>query len=211
MPPAESPKVDLKKLIPSYTAPRGRFEIIDLPPLRYLMIDGAGDPNTAQEYADALATLYPTAYALKFFSKRQLGRDYTVAPLEALWWADDMATFTTARDKSQWHWTVLNLVPEWLTEEHVSDAAATAAGKGAPLIDRLRLETLDEGLCVQTLHTGSYDDEGPVLQELHDHFVPENGLRLTDRHHEIYLSDPRRTAPEKLKTILRQPVLRTGQ
>ena len=200
------PKADFKKLIPGYTAPRGRFEMIEMPPLQYLMIDGFGDPNTAQEYADALASLYPVAYALKFLSKKRLGRDYTVPPLEALWWADDMAAFTSARDKSQWHWTIMNLVPGWLAKEHVSDAVATAAGKGAPLVDRLRLETLEEGLCAQTLHIGSYDEEGPVLAELHERFLPENGLRLRGRHHEIYLSDPRRTAPERLKTILRQPV-----
>lgn len=208
MMPAESPKADLKKTTPGYAARHGRFEVIELPPQRYLMIDGFGDPNTAQEYADALATLYPTAYALKFFSKRELGRDYTVPPLEALWWAEDMTAFTSARDKSQWHWTVMLLLPDWIVDEHVSDAASSASGKGAPLIDRLRCERLDEGLCVQTLHIGSYDDEGPVLEEMHERFIPGNGLRPAGRHHEIYLSDPRRMAPAKLKTILRQPVVR---
>lgn len=203
-----SAKVDLKKLILGYTARSGRFDLLELPPLQYLMIDGHGDPNTAPEYADALATLYPAAYALKFHSKRELGRDYTVPPLEALWWADDMDAFTTARDKSQWQWTVMLLVPEWLGADDASDAAATAAAKGAPIPDRLRLATLDEGPCVQTLHIGPYDDEGPVLAELHHRFLPANGLRPSGRHHEIYLSDPRRTTPEKLRTILRQPVER---
>lgn len=178
-----------------------------MPALRYLMIDGAGDPNTASDYADAVATLYPTAYALKFFSKRELGRDYTVPPLQARWWADDMSAFT-AREKSAWKWTVMLLVPEWLSTAHVSDAVATAAAKGAPAVDRLRLEALAEGLVVQTLHVGPYDEEGPVLADMHERFIPDAGLRMTGHHHEIYLSDPRRAAPEKLKTILRQPVER---
>ena len=204
-------KTDLKKEIPAYTAPRGRFEIVTVPAMRYLAVDGAGDPNTAQSYADALATLYPVAYALKFLSKRELDRDYVVMPLEALWWADDMAAFTAARDKSRWRWTAMILVPEWLTDEHVGTAIERVRAKGdAPSLDALRVETLDEGLCVQTLHIGSYDDEGPVLARLHDQFIPAHGLRMTGRHHEIYLSDPRRAAPEKLRTILRQPVERVG-
>ncbi|MET0975878.1 MAG: hypothetical protein ABWX82_09440, partial [Leifsonia sp.] len=157
-------KIDLKKQIPSYTAPRGRFEIVTVPPLTFLMIDGRGDPNASAAYADALATLFPIAYALKFFSKRELDRDYTVMPLEALWWADDMDTFTTARDKSQWSWTLLNLVPDWISSEHLDAARQVAAQKGgAPALDLLRLEILDEGQVVQTLHIGSYDDEAPVL------------------------------------------------
>ena len=156
-----------------------------------------------------LQTIYPVAYAVKFFSKRTLDRDYTVMPLEALWWADDMDAFTTARDKSQWNWTVLNLVPEWITDDHVSEAREAVQRKGAaPLLEALRVDTLDEGLCVQTLHVGSFDDEAPVLDALHHTFIPQSGLRMTGRHHEIYLSDARRTAPEKLRTILRQPVER---
>lgn len=200
-------KVDLKKQIPVYSAPRDGFETVTVPPMRYLAVDGAGDPNTAQSYADALATLYPVAYALKFLSKRELDRDYVVMPLEALWWAEDMAAFTAARDKSRWRWTAMILVPEWLTDEHLGTAIERARAKGdAPSLQALRVETLDEGLCVQILHIGSYDDEGPVLARLHDQFIPAHGLRMSGRHHEIYLSDPRRAAPEKLRTILRQPV-----
>ena len=202
-------KSDLKKELGTYDARRGRFDIRTVPPLRYLMVDGHGDPNTTERYRDALQTIYPVAYAIKFLSKGTLGRDYTVMPLEALWWADDMESFTTARDKSQWSWTLLNLLPEWITDEQVDEARATVARKGgAPLLDAIRVETLDEGLCVQTLHVGSYDDEAPVLDALHNSFIPESGLRMTGRHHEIYLRDPRRTAPAKLRTILRQPVER---
>jgi hypothetical protein len=197
-------KVDLKKELPTYRARQGVFDIVDVPPLRYLMIDGAGDPNTADSYRAALETLYPVAYKLKFRSKRELDRDYVVPPLEALWWAPDMAAFTTARDKSQWEWTVLILVPEWIPDALVDRARRDAAD--APLIARLRVERLDEGRCVQTLHVGSYDDEAPVLARMHDEFIPGESLRMTGRHHEIYLSDARRTPPAKLKTILRQPV-----
>ena len=204
-------KADLKKQIPSYGARRHRFDIVAVPPLQYLMIDGRGDPNTAPAYAAAVSTLFPVAYRIKFMSRSDFDRDYTVMPLEAQWWADDMTAFTTARDKSQWNWTVLNLVPEWITPEHVTDACEQVSGRGrAPALDDLRLERLDEGLVVQTLHLGTYEDEGPVLERMHAQFIPENALARTGKHHEIYLNDARRTAPEKLRTILRQPVSRIG-
>jgi hypothetical protein len=177
--------------------------------MQYLMIDGRGDPNTSQEYADALATLYPVAYSLKFASKRDLARDYVVPPLEALWWAADMASFTTARDKSRWSWTAMIMTPDWVTAGMHADALTRVAERDAPpSLDRLRLETLDEGLSVQTLHVGPYDAEAEVLAEMHDGYIPEAGLRMTGQHHEIYLSDARRVEPAKLRTILRQPVER---
>lgn len=203
-------KIDLKKELAGYTARRGAFDLLTLPPRRYLMIDGHGDPNVSGQYADALATLYPTAYALKPIGRRELGRDHVVPPLEALWWSDDMSTFTTARDKDRWSWTAMLLVPDWFGADHVEQARAAAASKGAPRIDDLRCAELDEGRCVQTLHVGPYDDEGPVLAAMHDDVIPSRGLRMTGRHHEIYLSDPRRAAPERLRTILRQPVASDG-
>lgn len=199
-------KVDLKKALDSYRARQGEFRVLEVPPLPYLMVDGHGDPNTAQEYADALATLYPVAYKLKFASKNA-GRDYVVPPLEALWWAEDMDTFTRARDKSRWDWTAMIMTPDWITEQTFDDAVSTVGAKDRPAsLGKVRLEMLTEGTCVQTLHIGSYDDEGPVLEELHKRFIPANGLRMTGKHHEIYLSDPRRAEPAKLRTILRQPV-----
>lgn len=202
-------KVDLKRTLDGYQARVGEFRTIDVPASRYLMIDGRGDPNTASDYSDALAALYPVAYAAKFASKRDLDRDYVVPPLEALWWADDMASFTTARDKSRWRWTAMLLVPEWVTEAIVAAAIEQARATRAPAaLDLLRCEELAEGTCVQTLHVGSYDDEGPVLEHLHDYVIPAAGLAMVGHHHEIYLSDPRRVAPAKLRTILRQPVRR---
>lgn len=196
-------KVDLKREIAAYTAKRGVFEIVVVPPLRYLAIDGHGDPNTSESYRDAVATIFPVAYKLKFLSKRELDRDYVVMPLEALWWSDDMTAFATARDKSRWSWTMLILVPDWITDDFVERARSSA---DAPAVDLLRIEELVEGRCVQTLHVGSYDDEGPVLDEMHRTFIPGAGLELAGLHHEIYLNDARRTDPAKLRTILRQPV-----
>lgn len=200
---------DLKKQIAAYTARRGRFDVVEVPPLQYLVVDGHGDPNTAPEYRDAVGALYPLAYRLKFLGREVLGRDHVVMPLEALWTADDMAAFTSARDKSRWDWTLMILVPDGITAEHVATARADVAARTAPpALDAVRLERYDEGLCVQTLHVGPYDAEGPVLAEMHDRVIPGAGLRMTGRHHEVYLGDPRRTAPERLRTILRQPVAR---
>jgi len=204
-------KVDLKKTLDGYRARVGEFRFVDLPPARYLMIDGSGDPNTSVAYADALAALYPVAYALKFASKRELDRDYVVPPLEALWWADDMASFTTARDKSAWHWTTMILVPEWVPDEFFGSAVSVASTKQpGPALPLLRLGALAEGACVQTLHVGSYDDEGPVLEEMHSSVIPSHGLERTGKHNEIYLSDARRVPPARLRTILRQPVQPAG-
>jgi hypothetical protein len=186
-------KIDLKRSLDSYQAKKGVFRILDVPPMGYLMIDGHGDPN-APEFGPAVEALYPVAYALKFASKKA-GRDYVVPPLEGLWWADDMDSFTTSRNKSTWRWTLMLLVPDWISAEQVAEHNTS-----------LRFEVLHEGTCVQTMHLGSFDDEGPVLAELHNEFIPGNGLRMTGKHHEIYLSDPRKSAPEKLRTILRQPV-----
>lgn len=200
-------KIDFKKEIAGYAARCGRFQVVTVPPLQFLMIDGHGDPNTSPAYQDALATLYPVAYALKVFSKITLGRDHSVMPLEGLWWSESMASFTTDRDKSRWDWTMMIMVPDWITDEYYEQAKKTVARKGgAPRLEDLRLEQFDEGLSVQTLHVGSFDSEAPVLEQLHGHVIPEQGLRMTGRHHEIYLSDARRTAADRLRTILRQPV-----
>ncbi len=201
-------KTDFKKSLDAYQARQGEFRVVDVPAMRYLMVDGCGDPNTSASYADALAALYPVAYKVKFASRRELGRDYVVPPLEALWWAEDMSLFTTARDKSRWHWTAMIMTPDWVSEQMVADAIAVVGRTSPPArLGHVRLELLEEGRCVQTLHVGPYDDETAVLAEMHDRFIPGSGLRMTGKHHEIYLSDARRVAPEKLHTILRQPVV----
>lgn len=200
-------KIDLKKTLDSYQAKSGQFRVLDMPPMRYLMIDGHGDPNSSPVFAEALQALYPVAYKLKFASKLELERDYVVMPLEGLWWAEDMATFTTARDKSTWDWTMMTLVPEWITADMADAAVAKAGAKNPPpRLDDVRLESLDEGRCVQTLHLGSFDDEAETLERMHHEFIPASDLKMTGKHHEIYLSDFRKVEPAKLRTILRQPV-----
>lgn len=201
-----STKVDLKRTLDSYRARQGEIRLVDVPDLQYLMVDGRGDPNSAG-FAVAVEALYPVAYALKFASKRLLDADYVVPPLEGLWWAEDMTAFTVARDKSRWSWTLMTMVPDWLDQASFAKAVEEVAAARRPAgLDDVRLEPLSEGRCVQTLHVGSFDDEADVLARIHHEFVPDRGLRLRGRHHEIYLSDFRRVPPHKRRTILRQPV-----
>lgn len=202
-------KVDFKKTLDSYQAKRGEYRILTVPKLQYIMVDGHGDPNTSQEFTDAVEALYPVAYKLKFASKIDLEKDYVVGPLEGLWWAEDMETFTAARDKSQWDWTLMVLAPDWITKEMFEAAKEKIKEKNTPKkLSEVRLEKLNEGLCVQTLHVGSYDDEAPVLEKMHSDFIPNNGLKMTQKHHEIYFSDFRKVSPDKLRTVLRQPVIK---
>lgn len=203
-----SEKWDAKKHVDSYRAPGGRFRVVEVPGLRYLAVDGHGDPNTAPAFAEAIGALQPVSWTLKFASKER-GRDYVVPPLEGLWWAGSADLFTSARDKSAWDWTLLMLVPEWLDDADVVAAVAQDRDRDAPArLDDVRLETLAEGLAVQTLHVGSFDDEAETVARMHDEFLPAHGLRPTGRHHEIYLSDVRRVAPERRRTVVRQPVAR---
>ncbi len=199
-------KIDFKKTMKEFYNPPKKFEIADLPEMQFLMVDGHGDPNTAQEYQDAVEALYAVAYKMKFISKKTLEKDYVVPPLEGLWWAEDMDTFIT-REKSAWDWTMMIMIPDWITFEIFTDAIEQVRKKkDLPSLDKVRLESYHEGLSVQVMHIGSYDDEGPVLAKMHTEFIPSNGYVENGKHHEIYLSDPRRVAPEKLRTVLRQPI-----
>lgn len=203
-------KLDLKKELKHLYNPSAKaFSLIEVPPLNYLMVDGAGAPGSPP-YVDAVQALYSIAYPLKFMSKRELGIDYTVMPLEGLWWADDLTVFTTNYDdKSTWKWTMMILQPDHITPPMVNAAIAEAAKKkDLSALPSLCFETYSEGLSVQILHIGSYADETPTLHRLHSEYIPQNNLAETGHHHEIYLSDPNKTAPAKLKTILRQPVRR---
>jgi hypothetical protein len=202
-------KVDFKKELKHLYRPSAKnFEVVDVPPMNFLMIDGHGDPNVAQSYVDAVEALYAVAYKMKFMSKKATGQDYVVPPLEGLWWAEDMDTFTVSRDKSAWDWTMMIMTPDWVSRSVFAEAIEVIEkSKDLPALEKIRLEVFREGLSVQILHVGSYDDEGPTISTLHQEFMPEKGLKENGKHHEIYLSDPRRVAPEKLKTILRQPVM----
>lgn len=200
-------KLDLKKSRKVlFSAPRNRFVPIDVPPVSYLMADGHGDPNRAPEYRAAVESLYATAYTIKFLYKAD-GRDFVVAPLEGLWSARDPESFIAGR-KDEWDWTMMIMMPDFVDEASFQQARGRAAEKLGAISESLRLETLEEGLCLQALHIGSYDEEGPLLAKLHKEIMPAERYDFAGRHHEIYLGDPRRTAPEKLKTLLRQPVRR---
>lgn len=197
--------IDLKRTDRAWYTARADPSIIELPPLRYLMVDGQGDPNTAAVYGEAVATLYPVAYGIRKALIAATGDRYTVLPLEGLWWTPDMAAFTTV-DKDAWHWTLLIRQPPPVTADMAADVIATTArAKALPAGDRIRFDTLDEGTAAQVMHRGPYADEGPTIAALH-RFIADERLDVTGRHHEIYLSDPRRVAPEPMRTIIRQPV-----
>lgn len=200
-------KYDVKKAYRKlYAPPSKEFTVVDVPEFRYIAVDGRGDPNTSPAYASAIEALYGVAYTLKFASKNTLGHDFVVGPLEGLWRADDPSAFLTRR-KDEWEWTLMINQPDWITDAMVRSAIDTVATKkDNAALDDVRVLTLAEGTCVQTLHIGPYDDEAPTLHRLHNSYFPEHGLTFNGEHHEIYLSDARRTAPAKLKTILRQPV-----
>lgn len=200
-------KVDFKKELDFlYKTSAKDFAVVTVPPLKYLMVDGEGNPNTSVDYVHAIEALYSVSYTLKFMSKKELGRDYVVPPLEGLWWADDMSAFSKGR-KESWKWTAMIMVPDWITKPMVKQAVKEVSQKKEnPKLGELRHEVLKEGKSVQILHIGPYDKEGPTLNRMHNEFMPTNNFGFNGKHHEIYMSDPRKVAPEKLRTVLRQPV-----
>ncbi len=202
---------DVKKALPELYAPKpGDFHVVDVPELAFLMLDGHGDPNTSEAYRDAIEALYTASYSVRAVAKAQVETVHTVGPLEGLWSADDPAAFR-ARDKAAWDWTMMINQPDWITAEMVDEALTTARKKkGLPTLDLVRFERYAEGLSVQILHVGSYDDEAPTLERLHQEYMPTHGLDFNGRHHEVYLSDARKTEPAKLRTVLRQPVRPRG-
>lgn len=199
-------KTDLKKELKNLYSPSSKeFQVVKVPKMNFLMIDGSGDPNTSKEYAEALEALYSASYAIKFMMKKQKNVDYVVMPLESLWWVDVINAFSS-KDKKSWKWTAMIMQPDFIDSKTVEEALKiTESKKGLPNISKLRFESFEEGLSVQILYIGPYADEGPVIKEMHK-FAYDIGFKLRGRHHEIYLSDPRKTSPQKLKTIIRQPV-----
>lgn len=200
-------KIDLKKELKHIYQPSAKQPaILDVPAMAFLMLDGAGDQNTSPAYQAAVEALYGVSYTLKFMSKKQ-GRDYVVMPLEGLWWGTPMGQHSfTQEDKAKLKWTMMIAQPDFVTDAMVEHAIAeTRRKKGLVNLDDLRFETFEEGTSVQILYLGPYDDEGPTIERLHQ-FAFDGGYRLRGVHHEIYLNDPRRTAPEKLRTVLRHPV-----
>lgn len=200
-------KLDLKRKWKHLYQPlAGAITAVTVPPLTYLMVDGEGDPNQAPAFAQAVEALYSLSYTLKFSLKKSpTPVDYGVMPLEGLWWADDPRAFYLTA-KAKWKWTAMILQPDFISRAQVDAAFAEVRKKKNPAaLSRVRLETLEEGPSVQTLYVGPFSEEAPTIQRMHD-FIHASGKHLHGKHHEIYLSDPRRTAQEKLKTILRQPM-----
>ena len=199
-------KIDLKQELKQFYRPSGgAIGVVDVPAISFLMVDGTGDPNTAQAYKDAIEALFSVAYTLKFARKKAgKGPDFAVMPLEALWWSDDMSDFIRG-DKNRWQWTAMMALPDFVAAKDVAEAKEQAAAKKElPALAALRLERFREGPAAQILYTGPFADEGPTIEAIH-RFIADSGKTLSGRHHEIYLSDFRRTAAAKLKTIIRQP------
>lgn len=198
-------KIDFKKELKALYAPSAKeISVVKVPKLNFLSIDGKGDPNTSQEYKEAMEALFPVAFKIKFTAKKEIGKDYTVMPLEGLWWTKNMSKFSLD-DKSSWLWKALIMQPDFITQKIYQKAVdEVKAKKKLPGLGKIKLETLDERLSAQILYIGPFSGEKPTIQRIHD-FIQKQGGSLIQKHHEIYLSDPRKTPPAKLKTIIRQP------
>ena len=183
-----------------------KVSVVDVPRMNFLMVDGKGDPNTSQEYQDAMEALFPISYKAKFISKKENNQDYVVMPLEGLWWVDDMDEFTI-EDKESWNWTVMIMQPELVSRQIIGIAMEDVESKKNPVsLSKVRFEKFSERLSAQMMHIGPYGAaEAPTVEKLHE-FIKKSGYKIRDKHHEIYISDVRRTKPERLKTVIRQPI-----
>lgn len=197
---------DLKKELRHLYAPSAHtVQRVDVPTLRFLKVDGQGDPNESSEYREAVEALFSLSYALKFRAKKApLEINYGVMPLEGLWWAEDMSSFTSG-DRSQWRWTMMIMQPDFIDGDLIEETRiAVAAKKNLPGLLRIRLESLTEGPAAQIMHIGPFSTEGPTIEKVH-RFITDSGHELSGKHHEIYLSDIRKANSEKWKTVIRQP------
>ena len=200
-------KIDYKKELKYlYKPSTKKVEIVEVPQMNFLMINGEGDPNASQEFQNAVEVLYSLSYTLKFMVKKgESGVDYGVMPLEGLWWADDMSQFSI-ENKETWKWTLMIMQPEYITTELFDEAVEQVKKKKNPVaLLRVRFESFSEGKASQIMHIGPFSEEGPTIEKVHN-FIEENGGKLSGKHHEIYLSDIRKAEPEKWKTVIRQPM-----
>jgi hypothetical protein len=198
-------KRDFKKELKHLYGPSTKkFSVVDVPPMNFLMIDAEGNPNNNPAYQEGMEALYGMAYTIKFALKPQ-GVEFVVPPPEGLWWMENMSEFSL-ETKDRWQWTMMIMQPDEVTQEIVDAAQEELARKkNPPALSKLRYERYHEDLSVQIMYLGAYADEGPTIARMHE-FIRENGYDFNGKHHEIYLGDPRRTAAEKLKTVIRQPV-----
>ncbi len=199
-------KIDFKKELKHlYNPSSKKVTIVDVSKMNFLKIDGVGDPNTTKEYKDTVEALFAVSYALKFMIKKGRAVDYGVMPLEGLWWIDDMSQFSIEH-KELWRWTSMIMQPEFVVEDLVNKALVQVEEKKKLLaLSKIRFESFYEGLSAQILHIGPYSAERPTIEKLHS-FIKETDYQLRGKHHEVYLSDPRRSAPERMKTVIRQPI-----
>ena len=188
-----------------YRPPGQEVTVVDVPTLRFLMVDGEGDPNHSDSFQAAIEALFTLSYTIKFQIKKGPQQiDYKVMPLEGLWWTDDPRDFILA-NKDNWKWTAMIAQPEFVSDEDVATGRTYVQRKKKDMdLSRIRFESYTEGMSAQILYTGSFAGEGPTIEKIHA-AISAAGKQLRGKHHEIYLNDMRRTAPEKLKTILRQP------
>ncbi len=199
-------KIDFKKeLRDFYSASSRNAAVVDVPEFAFLMVDGSGDPNTSLEYRDAIGALYSLSYALKFAVKKGKEQiDFAVMPLEGLWWSEDMARFSMER-KDKWLWTAMIMQPEYVTSGLFEETLEQVRKKKpSDSLSKVTFARFREGPCAQIMHLGPYAAEAPTIAKLHDFILEEHHV-LAGKHHEIYLGNPEKSAPEKLKTIIRQP------
>ena len=197
-------KLDLrKKLTRLYHPPVGDVEVLRIPRMKYIMVDGRGSPES-DDFHQAIGTMYNVAYTMKFRSKKLLKKDYNVMALEGLWWMEG-GGFDPVRRES-WQWTLMIVQPDFVTPKLFADSVKKAkAKKNPPGLELARLAPFAEGLCAQTVHVGPYSTESQTIALL-DAFVKDHGYKMVGKHHEIYMGDPRRAAPSKLRTIIRHPI-----
>jgi len=195
-------KIDLKaQLKYLYRPSASKPQTVDVPRFNFIMVDGKGDPN-GTEFSDAISALYSLSFTLKFMVKKEKAIDYPVMSLEGLW-GDESDAFDAA-DREGWRWTAMMMQPEPVTPALYRRAVEAVRKKGLKVLEKARLESFREGLSAQIMHIGPYSAEAPTIKKLHE-YIEESGGKTRGRHHEIYLGDPRRAAPSKLKTIIRQP------
>ncbi len=201
-------KIDLRKELKNLYNSTSEVEVVDVPAMNFLKVDGSGDPNKSKQYQDAIEALFSLSYTLKFMIKKsKQSIDYAVMPLEGLWWNDNPDQFSM-ENKDVWSWTSMIMQPTYVSEASIKEAVEhVRKKKDLVALPKLRFEPYQEGLSAQIMHIGPYTNEKPTIERLHN-FINENGYRFNGKHHEIYLNDLRKTKPEKLKTLIRQPIIK---
>jgi hypothetical protein len=198
-------ELSTEKLRELYLPSTKDFGLVDVPELQFAMLDGAGDPD-GERFHHAVRWLFSAIYPIKRIAKDRMGKDFVEPPLEGLWWADDMGDVLSG-NRDDLKWRLMIVTADWVTDAMFDEGVAAASERLGAAPGGLRLERFDEGRCVQIMHVGDYRTHAAAIaRRLHDEFLPRHGLEADGHHHEIYLSDPSRVAPERMRTVVRQPV-----